>query len=42
MCIIKANLKPQRGDMFIDGQHDLATQAPAGRHVENMASAAKP
>ena len=26
-------LKPQRGGMFIDGRHVLATQAPAGRHV---------
>ena len=34
--------KAQRGDMFIDARHILATQAPEGRHVGNMASAAKP
>ena len=42
MCIASGNLprflvflflKPQRGGMFIDGRHVLATQAPAGRHV---------
>ena len=27
-------LKPQRGGMFIDQRHTLATQAPAGRHVQ--------
>ena len=45
MCIASGNLprsfsfflKPQRGGMFIDGRHVLATQAPAGRQVNREA-----